>query len=374
MRNLLLATASVVALGFAATAAMAAGSTVYDSQDGNNQTLTITQSSGANDSVGAYNNPVVQNNGTGSGSNSLTITQAGSYNSFGTSKASFQSGTDNRANVEQDGYNSVVNLQQSGNNNGPIGTAGEGIIWYNDSDAGLILQTNTANSSTVDLTQSGSTNFANIGQGGYNNKVMATQIGRDMLWIRQGTNSPDVWYSPSLAVAASESNSTINVYQNGGGAQVNTNYAAIAQGGGNANQVNVTQSGYALSADVNQNGSNNVFTSSQSGHGNFVGGESGWPNADSSPILQRGLGNQYISTQSGDNAQAFGSQLGDNNFVSNFQSGNSNLISGSQTGNNNQLYSQQTGTSDTLNYTQTASANFISNVQGGTGNTVTIHQ
>src|SRR6185312_9444429 len=105
---------------------------------------------------------------------------------------------------------------------------------------------------------------------GAGNTTTATQIGSDMLWVRQSTDTPSVWYSP-LQVASAETNSTITVYQSGGLAHLNTDYAALAQGGGNANQISVTQVGYALSADVNQNGSNNIFTSYQMGSGNFVG-------------------------------------------------------------------------------------------------------
>ena len=376
MQRLLLTTVSVIALGLGATAAMAGGSSSYDSQEGTNQTANIDQSAGTNDSVGTVGNPFDQNNGGGSGGNTITITQTGSYNSFGKTANSFQSGTGNRANIVQNGYNSDVELQQTGTNNGPNDILNTHGYWSNDNDGGLIAQDSTANNSKVSVVQNGSNNAFNIGQGGYGNTTTATQVGDNLLWIRQGTNSPDVWYSP-LALSSSENNSTITVSQSGGYVDADhnyVNYAALSQGGGNANQMTVTQVGNANSVDFNQNGSNNVFTSSQSGFGNFVGGESGWPLAESAPFSQSGSGNQYINNQVGNYANANGSQLGNNNYVSNYQSGNYNAISGTQNGNNNQVYSWQTGNYDTLSYSQVASNNYISNSQSGSNNTVTIHQ
>lgn len=155
MQKLLLATASVIALGFGATAAMAGGSTVYDSQDGNGQSAYIDQSGGTADSVGKIGNPFIQNNGAGSGGNSITITQAGIDNTFGRTQAAYQSGTSNRANILQNGTNSDVELQQSGSNNGPNNIQNAHGFWSNDEDGGLIQQDSTANFSSVALSQSG---------------------------------------------------------------------------------------------------------------------------------------------------------------------------------------------------------------------------
>jgi hypothetical protein len=356
MKGLLLATASVVALGFGATAAMAGGSSVYDSQDGTGQNAFIDQSSGTNDSVGGLGNPFIQNNGAGTGGNSISITQVGSNNSFGKNMSSFQSGTDNRANVLQNGTNSDVELQQTGSNNGANNVYEVHGYWYNDNDGGLIEQDSTTNHSSVSLSQNGNNNAFNIGQGGTGNSVSATQTGDNLLWIRQGTNSPDNWDSSELAVTGPATNSTITVSQNGGYFD-NTgnydNYAALSQGGGNRNQMTVTQFGNANSIDVNQSGSNNTLTSYQSGFGNFLGGEQGWPVPDGGvPIVQSGS----------------------NNYVYNYQLGTSNMVFGSQIGNNNQVSSTQNGNYDTLYYTQTSSNNTISNTQGGSSNTVTIHQ
>jgi hypothetical protein len=355
MKRLLLATASVIALGFGATAAMAGGSSVYDSQDGTGQSAYIDQSNGTNDSVGGPGNPFIQNNGAGTGSNSITITQAGSNNSFGKTQSAFQTGTSNRANIIQNGTNSDVELQQTGTTNGPNNIQDAHGFWSNDSDGGLIEQSSTANYSTVSVSQNGANNVFNIGQGGTSNSITATQIGRNLLWIRQGTNDPDIWYNP-LTVAATETNSTITVYQNGGYANGGgnfDNYVALAQGGGNANHMSITQGGDGNSVDINQNGANNSFTTYQSGTRNFVGGEGGWPIPDGGvPVVQSGSGN----------------------LVSTTQVGTWNMVFGSQVGNNNQVWSWQTGSNDTLNYQQTSSNNYVSNVQGGSGNTVTIHQ
>lgn len=355
MQKLLLATASVIALGFGATAAMAGSSQIYDQQDGTGQTAFIDQSGGSNASVGTLGNPFIQNNGSGTGGNAITITQVGSNNSFGRTASAFQSGTDNRANILQNGNNSDIELQQTGTNNGANNIQDTHGYWSNDNDGGLIEQSSTANYSKISLSQNGSNNLFNIGQGGTSNTVTATQTGDNLLWIRQGTNYPDIWYSP-LTVAATETNSTITVNQNGGYFDASgnyDNYAGLSQGGGNRNQMSITQGGNGNSVDINQNGSNNSFTTYQSGFRNFVGGEDGWPVPDGGvPVVQSGS----------------------NNLVSTSQVGNWNMVFGSQVGNNNQVWSSQTGSYDTLNYTQTSSNNYISNIQGGSGNTVTIHQ
>ncbi len=385
MQKYLLTTVSAIALGISATAAMAAGSSSYDTQEGTGQIANIDQSGGAYDQVGTAGTPFDQNNGaSGTGGNTIQIIQTGSYNTFGVSAASLQSGTTNGAIINQAGYNSGVELQQTGTNNGAAAygfTSGDTsnpgtALWWNSYYGGIIAQDSTSNSSNVSLTQNGTSNIFDIGQGGVNNTVTATQIGgTNELYVRQGTTAFPVWYSP--LDSSYETNSTITVYQNGGGGGFNVNYAALAQGGGNANSMTVTQVGYANSADVNQSGSNNIFTSYQGGSGNFVGGESGWPVGAtfvSVPIAQTGTGNQYYNTQVGTNAIAMASQVGDFNYVSNYQSGDSNTISGSQNGTSNQVYSWQTGVSDTLTYTQNGSNNFVSNNQSGSGNSVMIKQ
>jgi hypothetical protein len=386
MQKVLLTSVSAIALSISATAALASSSTTYDSQEGTGQVANIDQSGGNYDQVGALGAPFDQNNGAYAGSNTIAITQTGSYNTFGVSAASFQSGSENVASVTQNGYHSSVELQQIGAGNGPSYPAGTdySIYWSNDVNGGSIVQDSTASYSDVFLSQNGTGNIFNIGQGGYNNQTTATQVGENMLWVRQGTLSPDVWWSPFAASfdssSPSESNSTISVYQNAPESFALSNYAALLQGGGNANSITVTQFGSTNNADVIQNGSNNVFSSYQAGSGNYVGAEAGdLPDTGSVPltqvpITQIGTGNQYYSTQLGVNAIALATQTGYYNYVYNYQSGENNTIIGAQNGNSNQVYSWQTGANDTLNYTQAASNNFISNNQSGSGNTVTIRQ
>ena len=363
MHKVLFSTVSVIALGFA-SAAFASGSTSYDTQEGTGQTATIDQTGGTNDVVGTSGTPFDQNNGSGTGGNGISITQTGSYNSFGVSAASFQSGTTNAATIDQNGYNSGVVLQQTGTNNGSTAYNN----WTNSGSGGIIVQDNTSDTSSIVLTQNGSDSIFDIGQGGYNNLVNATQIGTDQLYVRQGTSMAAYGGFGS----SYETNSTVTVYQSGGGTGYSTNYASLAQGGGDSNQISVTQIGFALGADVNQNGSNNLFSSYQAGSGNMVGLPAAFV-ADT-PITQTGTGNQYYNVQLGTNSTANGSQLGTDNYVSNYQSGNADAISGSQNGTNNQVYTWQTGGTDTLAYTQTGSNNFVSNSQSGSGNSVTIHQ
>lgn len=386
MQKLLLTTVSAIALGVCATAALASGSATYTNQSGDNQTANIDQSGGNYDQVGTSGAAFVQNDGGGSGGNTITITQTGTYNTFGVSAQSFQSGSANAATIIQSGYNSSVELQQTGTGNGPSYPAGTDyrIYWSNDVNGGSIVQDSTSNSSNVFLAQNGTGNIFNIGQGGHNNQTTATQVGDNMLWVRQGTLSPDVWWSPFAASfessSATESNSTISVYQNAPESFALSNYAALLQGGGNANNITVTQFGSTNNADVIQNGSNNVFWSYQAGSGNYVGAEAGDLTVTSSvpliqvPITQIGIGNKYYSTQVGVNAIALATQTGDYNYVYNYQSGSDNIIVGAQSGTSNQVYSWQTGATDILNYTQTGANNFVSNIQSGSGNTVTIHQ
>jgi hypothetical protein len=385
MQKALLTTVSAIALSISATAALASSSTTYDSQEGTGQVANIDQSGGNYDQVGTLGAPFDQNNGGYWGSNTIAITQTSSYNTFGVSAASFQSGANNGAIIDQYGYNSGVALQQIGVNNGAAAyglTSGDQsnpgtALWTNSYYGGIVVQDATANSSNVFLAQSGTANIFDIGQGGYNNSVNATQTGTNELYIRQGTWL-SVWYAPLGSSPGNDG--TITVNQNGGGLLFNTNYAALAQGGGDANSMTVTQVGYANSVDVNQNGSNNVFSSNQTGSGNFVGGEAGWPiissvpAALSVPISQNGTGNQYYNNQVGTNAIAMASQVGDYNYVYNYQSGNDNTIIGAQNGVGNQVSSWQTGANDALSYTQVGSNNFISNSQSGSGNTVTIKQ
>jgi hypothetical protein len=411
MNRLLLTSVSVIAAAGFASAAFAAGSTsTYLSQTGSNQHATIDQSGGTGDSVGASGSPFIQQNGAGTGGNVLVINQ----NSAGTSEldiatfahsgsgnraTGYQSGTNNSAEIDQEGNNSSVNLQQSGANNGPANAG-----WFNNSYGNLILQDKTANGSSVNLSQTTTEGASNgnvfsIGQGGAGNAVTATQTGYNKLWIRQGTTGPDLWswtygdpfdpaYTPNSLSALSYS--TITVNQSVGGYNPSQrNYAALGQGHGSGNHITVTQSGGSNSADANQIGSGNIFSSNQaSADGNtswnFVGGEAGWPDSnvnpltgqagDYRPITQTGIGNEYYSLQSGTNLLAFGNQTGNYNFLNSVQSGDENSLYTDQDGDNNTIYSAQSGNTNTAMVSQSHNGSFVNVSQSGAGNMAAITQ
>jgi len=422
--NFKIAFASATAIGLLmATGAAYAGSGNYSylSQTGTSQTATITQSGGSNDKLG-FGGPFIQENGTGTGHNTLFVNQNSNGGSGlpnlasfvasggGNSATGWQSGSTNYGEIDQMGSNSSVNLQQQGDKNGTAASA----TWSNDNLlASVILQDATASGSSVTVHQSNANgadrgSIFSIGQGGAGNVVNATQTAssnqpssaRNDVWIRQGTTAPDLWgwtygdfFSPSYVSGSlgTLTNSTITVNQNAGNLS-GTNYAALGQGSGNANAMTVTQVGVANSATANQVGSNNVFNSIQtSSNGNtgwnFVGGEAGWPDSnpnpltyngtnpgDYRPVLQSGIGNEYDSTQSGSNLMAFGNQLGNFNFLSNTQSGDLNKLFSTQLGDSNTIYSVQSGDTGLTTVSQVGTSNFSNSSQNGSGNTATITQ
>ncbi len=412
MNRLLLASASVFAIGFGSAAVAAGGGgAVHLSQSGNSQSAQIDQSGGSANSVGSSGSPFVQQNGAGSGSNVLVINQNSSANSqlsniesfmaegSNNSVTGFQSGTNNSAEIDQGGSYSSVHLEQTGNGNGPPDSN-----WFNESFGNLILQDQTTNGSSVSLIQTNKVNATNanvfsIGQGGTSNTIAATQTGNNMLWIRQGTEAPDLWgwtwgnpFDPAEtpnSLAALAHSSIIITQTVGGSDPAQKNYAALGQGYGSNNQIVVTQTGGSNSVDVNQIGSGNIFTSSQtSSNGNanwnFVGGEAGWPNSDPfplseqagdyRPIAQIGTGNEYHSVQSGMSQLAFGNQLGDYNYLSTTQSGEGNSLYTTQAGNNNDIFSVQDGTTNTALVTQNNNASLTNLVQDGTNNSAVVAQ
>ena len=387
---------TATALGLIMTAsAYAGGSSTYITQDGNSQSAAIDQSgstSGA--SVGTSGTPFLQDNGAtgglsplGIGGNILTITQTGSDNEVGVDTQSFQSGTANRANIEQDGTGNSANLQQTGAHNGPNGVQDVHGYWSNDADAGSILQNGSGG--TVNVTQTNAAdaiygNAFNIGQSGTGNTSTVNQTGDNLVWIRQGTSLPDIWWGPLTPVAGALSDSTIDVTQNGGHVPVTpgnwTNYAAVAQGNGTLNHITIGQTGSANSADVNQSGDGNIFSSTQVSptlnmDWNYVGGEAGWPGGDG-PIVQTGNGNQYNNYQDGTNLLALGSQVGDSNYLTNFQYGDSNKLYSTQTGSaGDEIWNQQHGNDGTATYTQSGSYNVATlQDQLGSSNTVDVTQ
>lgn len=409
----------------------AGGGSVYLSQTGNDQAATITQTGGTGDTVGGSGNPFLQENGTGSGGNVLTINQnslwTGSelptapdgrlewtavdivHTGSGNSVTGFQSGTANSAEIDQMGNNSSVALRQTGANNGAVATPGDPGFWFNGPYGNLIFQDKTANGSTVDVTQTTyktATKGAvfNIGQGGANNTTTVTQTAHNDIWIRQGSKGSDLWawthpdpFNPDNTPHSlgTLSNSTITVNQSIGGTNPSgVNYAAIGQGNGSGDSIAVTQTGASNNADVNQIGSNNTFSSTQSSSNantdwNFVGGEAGWPssgdllaaaapvvapNGDSQPITQIGNGNEYYSNQSGTNLWAFGSQIGNGNFLNNVQSGDQNALYTAQNGDYNTIYSVQDGSMNSVLVTQSHNTSYANLSQNGVSNIATVMQ
>ncbi len=414
MKGLLLTSVSAIAIGFASAALAAGGGAVYLSQTGSGQTAQIDQSGGTGDKVGSLGTPFLQENGTGSGHNGIVINQnSGTVSELanigdfvhagsGNKVTGFQSGTNNNAEIDQEGNNSIVKLQQTGANNGPTGP-GSGDPWWNGSYGNLILQDWTANGSTVDLTQTTNKNATNgnvfnIGQGGGNNKITATQTGYNKLWIRQGTKAPDLWgwtfgdffdptYTPHSLAALSDS--TIKVDQSVGGTDPSErNYAALGQGYGSGNKITVGQTGGSNSVDANQVGSGNIFKSTQissnpNTNWNFIGGEAGWPGGpnwltgvtnDFRPILQVGTGNEYDAYQSGMNLWAFGSQTGAYNLLSSTQTGDGNQLYTIQNGDSNQIFANQFGSGNLAYVSQNHNNSTAIFTQSGAGNMATITQ
>ncbi len=286
MNGLLLTSVSAIAIGFASAALAAGSGSVYLTQTGNSQVVHIDQSGGTSDKVGSLGNSFLQENGTGSGGNSLVINQNSGTNSelpniagfvhagSGNKITGFQSGTANSAEIDQEGNNSTVSLKQTGANNGAVGPGGSGGPWFNGSYGNVILQDRTASGSKIDLTQT-SYKYApkaavfSIGQGGTNNKITGTQTAHADLWIRQGATGPDLWswthgdpFDPANTPhsLAALTGSTITVNQSIGGTNpTGVNYAALGQGYGNGDVMTVKQTGASNSVDANQIGSSNIF-------------------------------------------------------------------------------------------------------------------
>lgn len=401
--RIVLATGTALGLMMSTGVVFAAGGNqTYLTQTGNDQDATIVQSGGSNNRVGSSGSPFLQQNGAGNGNNVLTIDQNTANAGSGNVATGYQSGTDNSADIDQNGSNSSVNLTQSGALNGSVSSS----TWSNNpGDGDHIVQDSTASYSTVNVQQSNYVgadrgSIINIGQGGYNNHVTATQTAnsgqasaaRNDLWIRQGTTQPDLWGwtfgNPFWTAAYAVSNSTITVNQNAGDLS-GVNYATLGQGNGSGDVMNVTQSGASNSVDANQVGGSNTFNSQQySTNGNagwnFVGGESGWPdssfnpltgtNGDFRPITQWGDGNTYISYQSGSDLWAFGNQIGNYNYLNNTQTGTQNKLWTSQIGDLNSIYSTQAGDNNVTTVSQSLNSNLSSTSQNGSNNIATVTQ
>ncbi|OPF91640.1 curlin [Rhodopseudomonas palustris] len=346
-RNLFFVTASVLVLS--SSAAFAADSnTVYLNQTGNDQQANITQSGNGN-SVGAFNgnSGFLQENGTLSGANLLTVKQSGNSNSVGRDIQGKQSGAGNSAAIFQEGTGSDVELQQTGTSNGAVPS---GWNWTNDPGVfNKITQDSSSNGSKVSVIQDGKNNVFSIKQGNTGNSTSVNQIGEwGMAYVRQGIGAAETDASTGNALPTGGNYNVASITQNSAG----LNYAVAVQGGGNSNSLSISQSGNLQGANAWQNGNANVFSSIQTNVGNVVGLTGGIYGTDS-PITQTGDNNTYINTQTGSSNSANGSQTGNFNQVFNTQSGGSETVRGTQVGTYNYVSNSQAGSSNLLDYKQT---------------------
>lgn len=284
--HLLLSTAVVALLG--ASSAFADSNTVYLNQPDSSQDATITQS-GSGNNVGSGGNYFLQQNGSGTGDNQLTITQTGNNNWVSRDGAGFQSGTTNTANISQAGFNSDVELQQNGTNNGK-----PNVGWTNSPNYDTIVQDSSSNGSKAGVYQTGNNNAFDIVQGGNSNNTSVTQNGTGGLaFTRQavGNWAQDVtgrWYP----VNGSNNNIAINQ------TSASINYAVAVQGNGDGNGLAITQSGDWLGANIWQIGSGNYASSVQSGNNNVIGLADTNSSVDT-PFVQQGNSNKLINSQTG---------------------------------------------------------------------------
>lgn len=362
-RNLFFVTASVLVLS--ATAAMADSNVVVLNQADATQKAVVDQE-GSSNSVGTYNgwSGFDQNNNGGlAGGNSLTVTQTGNGNSVGRDVKGYQSGEGNSAVILQAGTSSDVELQQKGTTNGSSATG-----WTNDPGVyNKITQDSTSNGSKVSVFQDGKNNAFSIKQGNTNNSASVSQGGESgMAYVRQGVGvaETDAATGASLPLNGNSNVATISQVSAG------LNYAVAVQGGGDSNNLSISQTGNLHGANAWQIGSANTFSSIQAGTGNTAGLNGGIYGSDD-PIKQVGNSNSYVSNQSGSYNTANGSQVGDVNYLYNSQSGNNGAISGSQTGKFNYLNSTQAGSYNSLKYSQANASgsawNYVYNTQTGAG-------
>ncbi|MDQ7762002.1 hypothetical protein, partial [Xanthomonas sontii] len=186
MKKHLLGLSMGVAACSLAGAALAAGSNnSYTDQSGSEGRIIINQNSdangrvvtgggdGGNNYVG-YNGKSFQQSGYG---NDLTVNQTGTSNALGFDVGS-QTGTNNTANVLQQGNDSRVELLQNGSNNGQV--SGRTFTDTTGAFAGSnkITQDSNALRSTIDLRQDGSNGGEfNLIQSGTENRQTVRQSG-----------------------------------------------------------------------------------------------------------------------------------------------------------------------------------------------------
>jgi hypothetical protein len=373
MKKLLLASTSafVVAL---ATPALAGGSSTTLQQTGNDQHATIDQTYGSNGQVGTAAHPFTQQNGAGAGSNVIVIDQRGSYNSvqgwsawgapsYGLGAVAGnstgypgQSGTANKAEINQYGERGDVTLSQRGSDNGDNGV---------NSAGGRVTQGTNSLRDSAFITQNGDNNLFTITQDNtnsaagtsnpHNNSTNLQQSGthNDATITQYGTYTPSVNpYGVGLSVTA---------YQYGGWNHLDSYQS------GSQNSLYSRQSWDGLPSAFGQK---NIVSNNQSGYSNRASIGLTGPG-------QSGHDLTIITTQSG-TGQTLNvvEQLGNNNQITNTQSNNGNTATVlTQNGTGLVIYNNQTGSGGSAQYSQTGTSNTIRLInQTGLSNSVEVHQ
>lgn len=359
MKKFLLASTSILAVAFASQA-FAGGSSTNLSQTGNYQSATIDQTGANKGQVGAKSgNPFLQQDGAGSGGNVISIMQTGTENEVGATVLSWQSGTQNSANITQNGDKGSVTLQQTGNYNGSSsstifqgskssydkvtlqqqGDFNQFSIWQdrwvNDPSASVYAN-------TVKAVQSGSSNIVNSAQYGTQNEVDLTQWGNNnQFYSDQGFSNPRSYVSLAKAFQ----------WNDGGGA----NLISSNQGGGSYHSLNV---------DL-QYGHNNTIYNTQTRDYTAL-----------HVVVQSGSFLTIDSRQDGPgNTATVLSQTGNDNRITNRQNGNwSSTATFTQNGSNLLINNTQTGGSNQATFIQNASSSTIDSFQSATGNNLTATQ
>jgi hypothetical protein len=387
-RKLLLATASVLALGYA-SAALAGGSSSYTLQTGDNQSINVDQSLGNNNLVGTSATPFLQQNGdpssalAGTGGNFITINQAGDGNQVvgingyihpaPALGAAGQSGTSNAARVQQDGTSGIVQLQQNGHYNGRAFGYGGSINQSSTTYGSQAVVQEVGDYNDFAITQSGSSNpsaghnRAQLTQGSYvhpasHNLARIDQesgpgAGQRLTSGQDGNynnlHSIQIGLSTSNWLTSSQTGTGVNFWQQN---QI-WNYQT-----GSNEQANLTQNGYSLTIYNVQQGSNdNLNVTKQTGNDNTISNYQGA--ASSSNLvqveLQGGSYNNISSNQTGSgNVLDVQNQAGYGNWTVNWQSGSGNVATVTQqTGVGGLIDNKQSGSNGSAIYDQQGNFN-----------------
>ncbi|MDM9628955.1 hypothetical protein QTL95_23945 [Rhizobium sp. S152] len=375
MRGIVFASTTALSIIFASTA-FAGSNTVYLGQSGNNQNANITQN-GNNNWVGtSTSNPFIQENGSGSGGNKLLVKQSGSSNAIGWLGTAKQSGTNNNADITQDGSGGDVEILQIGTNNGNAG-----IINNYDSPKGGIYQSGTWGK--IAVAQIGSSNDFNIKQAGNTNNTELAQFGSDLkAVVRQSVNGgsdshidsvpnarpgylPYVTASPDYPSSALGAHGTIKINQGIATGSASSDFAYAAQGGGAWNTMTLWQDGTQQTAAVWQKGDGNSAESHQYGYSNSLGKVNGYTHK-TAPFFQLGTGNQLVNYQFGHDNVVTGLQNGVSNVVSTVQYGSYSSANFLQDGSTNKAYNTQYDIAN-ASVTQLGSNNYSLGTQSGGG-------